>query len=146
MVGLIGCVVGLLGITLGTLYQKRYVVGVDLMSGSAIQFAAALVPCAIWAFVGETREFEWNLTLALVLAWLCVMLSIGAIGILLYLIREGAASEVSSLFYLVPPVTAVQGYFLFDQRLGWLQLAGIAITAVGVAMINMRQKPPRQLS
>ncbi len=100
----------------------------------------------IWALAAETREFEWNLTLILVLAWLCVMLSIGAIGILLYLIREGAASKVSSLFYLVPPVTALQGYWLFDQRLGWLQVVGIAITAIGVAMINFQQKAPRRAS
>jgi drug/metabolite transporter (DMT)-like permease len=134
--GLVGCVVGLGGITAGTLYQKRYVVGIDLFSASALQFAFALVPCALWAFTFETREIEWNLTLSLALGWLCLVLSIGAISILLFLIRIGAASRVSSLFYLVPPVTAVQGYWLFGERLALIQIVGIAIAALGVALIN----------
>lgn len=136
----VACVIALCGITFGTLYQKRYVVGVDLLAGSWIQFAAALLPCAAFAFLFETRAVEWNLTLVLVLAWLCVVMSIGAISILLLLIRKGAASKVSSLFYLVPPVTATQGYFLFGERLSALQLAGIAVTAVGVAMINVDRR------
>jgi drug/metabolite transporter (DMT)-like permease len=138
--GFVGCIVGLLGITLGTLYQKRYIEGVDLFAGSAVQFAAALLPCAVLAFALESQVVEWNLTLVLVTAWLCVVMSVGAISILLFLIREGAASKVSSLFYLVPPVTAVQGYLLFDQRLSGLQLAGIVVTAIGVAMINLATK------
>lgn len=132
----VACVIALCGITFGTLYQKHYVVGVDLLAGSWIQFAAALIPCAAFAFGFESRVVEWNLTLVLVLAWLCLVMSIGAISILLFLIREGAASKVSSLFYLVPPVTATQGYLLFGERLSALQLVGIAVTALGVAMIN----------
>ncbi len=141
-VGLAASVVALLGITLGTLYQKRFVVGIDLLAGSSLQFAAAFVPCAGWALLLEERAIEWNLTVILALVWLCFALSIGAISILLVLIRRGAASTVSSLFYLVPPVTAAQGYLLFDQRLTPLQLAGIAVTAIGVAMINVGDPAP----
>ncbi|NNL86582.1 MAG: DMT family transporter [Myxococcales bacterium] len=140
LAGLIGCFIGLLGITFGTLYQKRYVVGTDLLAGSSVQFAAAVVPCAIGSFLFESQVIEWNLTVVLVLAWLCVVMSIGAISILLFLIREGAASRVSSLFYLVPLVTAVQGVVLFDESLSWVQWAGVAVTAVGVAMINIAPK------
>lgn len=136
ILGLVGCVVGLIGITAGTLYQKRFVVGIDLFSASAVQFGFALLPCVLWSFALETREIEWNLTVILALLWLCFVLSLGAISILLFLIRMGAASRVSSLFYLVPPVTAVQGYWLFGERLGVAQIIGIAVAALGVALIN----------
>ncbi|MFT4585045.1 MAG: drug/metabolite transporter (DMT)-like permease [Gammaproteobacteria bacterium] len=136
LVGLLGCLVGLCGITGGTLYQKRFVVGLDLFTGSAIQFACALIPCTLLAFLFESREIQWNLTVTLTLAWLCLVLSIGAISILLFLIRAGAASRVSSLFYLVPPVTAVQGYWFFGEKLDALQIVGIAVAALGVALIN----------
>ena len=142
-VAVAACVVGLCGITFGTLYQKHFVLGVDLLAGSGVQFAAALLPCVAGALLFETRAVEWNVTVVLVLAWLCVVMSIGAITILLFLIREGAASQVSSLFYLVPPVTAAQGYLLFDERLSPLQLFGIAVTALGVAMINVGSGPRR---
>lgn len=134
--GFAGAVLGLCGITFGTLYQKRFVVGIDLLSGSVIQFAAALIPCVAWAFAFETQTVEWNLTVIATMLWLCLGLSIGAISILLFLIREGAASRVSSLFYLVPPVTALQGFWLFGDRLTVIQIFGIAMAALGVALIN----------
>ncbi|MGR9091742.1 MAG: DMT family transporter [Gammaproteobacteria bacterium] len=135
--GLAGCFVALTGITLGTLYQKHFVVGIDLMAGSAVQFGAALLPCLLWAFAFEERHIEWNATVVATLAWLCITMSIGAISILLVLIRNGAAARVSSLFYLVPPVTALQGYVLFGERLTPVQIAGILLAASGVALINM---------
>lgn len=135
--GLAGCLFALAGITLGTLYQKRFVIGVDLMAGSVIQFCAALIPCVLWALVFESAHMEWNFTVVATLTWLCVVMSIGAITILLYLIRNGAAARVSSLFYLVPPVTALQGYVLFGETLTMLQIGGIALAAAGVALINM---------
>ena len=134
--GLAACFLALAGITFGTLYQKRFVVGVDLVAGSSVQFGAALLPCAWWAVTFEELRIEWNLTVVATLAWLCVAMSIGAISILLVLIRNGAAARVSSLFYLVPPVTAVQGYVLFGERLTVVQVAGIALAASGVALIN----------
>jgi len=135
--GLGGCFLALAGITFGTLYQKRFVVGTDLMAGSSVQFCAALIPCALWAVLFEDGRIEWNVTVIATLAWLCLAMSLGAISILLVLIRNGAAARVSSLFYLVPPVTAVQGYLLFGERLTPTQIAGIALAASGVALINM---------
>lgn len=137
--GLIGCLVGLCGITFGTIYQKHYVVGVDPMSGSLVQFAAALVPCLVWASAFEQGEIVWNTTVVLTLTWLCLAMSLGAISILLFLIRQGAASKVASLFYLVPPVTAIQGYFLFAERLSLPQIFGIGLAALGVSLINSPQ-------
>lgn len=136
--GFAACVVALGGITFGTLYQKRFATHVDLFAGATVQFAAAAVICAVLAMCFETGSVEWSPTLLTVLFWLCVVMSVGAVSILLFLIREGAASKVSSLFYLVPPATAAQGYVLFDQKLGSAQLAGMVITAIGVAMINLK--------
>jgi len=139
--GLAGCFLGLFGITCGTLYQKRYVTGNDPVTGSTIQFGAAFVPCALYALAFESCTIEWNTTVVLTLAWLCLAMSIGAISILLFLIRRGAAASVSSLFYLVPPVTALQGYVLFGEHLTFGQLAGIALAAIGVALINRAGRP-----
>ena len=129
-------VVGLLGITLGTLYQKRHVVNVDLWRGSLVQFSAALLPCGLLALVFEHEPISWTPSFVFALAWLCVVLSLGAIGVLWYLIQRGAAARVASLFYLVPPVTALQAWLLFDERLLAVQVVGIVLTAVGVALIN----------
>ena len=92
--GFIYCVVGLFGITFGTVYQKRFVTGVNLFTGSAVQFTAALFPCMAWSLIYEPGHVEWNLTVALALVWLCLVMSIGAISILLFLIRRGAAARV----------------------------------------------------
>ena len=130
------CVAALLGITVGTIYQKRFIVDVDLWGGSLVQVFAAFVVCAVYASCFEAGHIEWNAQVIGALLWLCFALSIGAVGVLLILIREGAASKVASLFYLVPPLTALHGYVLFGERLSLLQIMGIGITAVGVAMVN----------
>ena len=139
LAGLVGCVVGLLGITVGTIYQKRFVPELDLFVGATIQFCAAAVVCWLWALSFEQMQITWNLTVVLTMAWLCLALSVGAISILMQLIKRGAASHVSSLFYLVPPITAIQGYLFFGQALSIAQCVGIAVAAGGVAMIVGRR-------
>jgi drug/metabolite transporter (DMT)-like permease len=132
-------VLALIGITLGTLYQKRFPMQVDLFLGSAIQFASATIVCAVWAFAYEQRVIEWNITVSLTMVWMCLALSVGAVSILLLLIRNDAASRVSSLFYLA---TALQGYLFFDQTLNFLQCLGVAVTAAAVAMIIINPGEP----
>lgn len=105
----------LLGITLGTLYQKRFCTHLHLVTGNAVQFAAAGAGTWLVATLLETRQVEWSGQLVFALAWLVVALSLGAVTLLYQLIRRGAASRVSSLFYLVPPVTAMSGWLLFDE-------------------------------
>ena len=78
----------------------------------------------------------WNFSFVFALAWLCLVLSLGAISLLWYLIQRGAAARVASLFYLVPPVTALEAWVLFDETLLALQVFGIVLTAMGVALIN----------
>lgn len=125
----------LFGISLGTVYQKRHGTHVELVPGTMIQYAAASLFFALGAFAWETRTVEWHPHLQLSMAWLVLAVSIGAILLLMWLIRRGAASRVASLFYLVPPVTALQAFWAFDERLGWLAMSGGVISIIGVALV-----------
>ncbi|WP_336274124.1 DMT family transporter [Vreelandella indica] len=125
----------LMGISLGTLYQKRYCTSMPLLSGAVIQYLAAGVLLGSGALLFETRQVEWSSTFVLTLAWLVLILSIAAILLLMALIKKGEASRVASLFYLVPPVTALQAWWLFDERLPLLGLAGMVIAITGVVMV-----------
>ena len=84
---------------------------------------------------GEDMAIRWTGEFVVALVWLVVVLSIGAVLLLLLLLRRGTASGVSSLFYLVPPAVAVEAYLLFGERVSPLSLGGIAITALGVALV-----------
>ena len=79
---------------------------------------------------------QWTPQFAFALGWLVLVLSTGAIGLLYTMIRHGEASRVSSLFFLTPPVTAVMAFLLFDERLPLLALAGLALSAAGVALVS----------
>ncbi len=130
----------LLGISVGTVYQKRHGQRTDLLTGTFIQYCAASVLFATGAFVLETRVVVWDIQLILSMAWLVFGVSIGAILLLMMLIRRGAASQVASLFYLVPPVTALEAYMLFDERLGLLAMAGGLVSITGVALVVIKRK------
>jgi len=134
--GLAANIVALLALVAGQLYQKRFVPAVDIRAGTLIQFAAALVFSFFHAQLVETGTVRWHPDFLFALAWLCIVLSLGAIALLWYLIRHGAASKTASLFYLVPVGTAILGYLIFDEVLTPMQVLGIAVTATGVAIIN----------
>jgi len=139
--GALACVlVALAGITLGTLYQKRFCTGMPLLSGTAVQYLSAGALLGLGALLLEERHVEWTLTFVLTLGWLVLVLSIAAILLLMALIRRGEASRVASLFYLVPPVTALQAWWLFDERLPLTALAGMAVTIFGVVLAARGQK------
>ena len=130
------CVVALLGITIGTLYQKRHCVGHDLRSANTIQFAAAGTACWVLALLFETRHIDWTGELVFALAWLVIVLSLGAIPLLYMLLRRGDASRVASLFFLVPPTTAMLAWPLFGEHLGPVEMLGMAIALGGVVLVN----------
>ncbi|EGP21690.1 DMT family transporter, partial [Halomonas sp. TD01] len=132
---LVSVMAALVGISLGTLYQKRYCTSMPLLSGAVIQYIAAGMLLGIGALLFETRQVEWSMTFVLTLGWLVLILSIAAILLLMALIKKGEASRVASLFYLVPPVTALQAWWLFDERLPLLGLAGMVIAIAGVVMV-----------
>jgi drug/metabolite transporter (DMT)-like permease len=134
----------LLAITIGTLYQKRYVPSFDLRSGSVIQFSAALLLVVPVAMLTETREIDWDPELIGALVWSVLALSIGATSLLFLLIRRGAATRVASLMYLTPAVTAIMARILFGDRLSLIMVLGIGVTALGVlVMIRSGRRPVR---
>lgn len=136
--GVLSCTVALLAITGGTLYQKRFVQGVDLRVGTCVQFLVTAAGFLVLAMIFDHGAVTWHPRFVFALAWLCLVLSLGATSLLWILIARGAASRVASLFYLVPPVTAVEGFLLFDETLTTIQWLGIALTAGGVALVNRR--------
>lgn len=131
---LLPIVAALVGISVGTLYQKKYASAVDLRTGAVIQFAACAVvylPLVLWT---QPAPVDWTASFAFALAWSVVVLSAGAISLLYWLLRHGAAADVAGLFYLVPPVTALMAWWMFGDVLGVAAFAGMALIAVGVAL------------
>lgn len=140
-------VIALLAISLGTLYQKRFCGGIDLLTGTFIQFLSASILLGVCALLFETREIAWTPVFVLSMGWLVLGLSVAAILLLMALIRRGEASRVASLFYLVPPVTAVEAWLLFGERLGWLAIAGIGVAVIGVALaVRPNASAPRPVA
>jgi drug/metabolite transporter (DMT)-like permease len=134
--GWIASFASLIGITTGTLYQKRYCGGIDWRAGNLVQYIGAGLLFAAGAFAFETREIHWSGELIFALAWLTLVLSIGAVGLMYWLIRRSAATGFASLFYLVPVVTALFAFILFGERLDALSIAGMIVCAGGVALVN----------
>jgi drug/metabolite transporter (DMT)-like permease len=130
--------VSLVSITLGTLYQRRYCGGIDWRSGNLVQYVAVTGFFTVGAFLFEQRTVHWTDEFLLALVWLAVVLSIGSIGLLYWLIRHQAATSVASLFYLVPAVTAVMAFVLFNERLDAIAIAGMVICAAAVFLVNRR--------
>jgi drug/metabolite transporter (DMT)-like permease len=143
--GWIASFASLIGITLGTLYQKRYCGGIDWRAGNLVQYIGAGVLFTLGAFAFETREVHWNSELIFALAWLVLVLSIAAIGLMYWLIRRSAATSFASLFYLVPVVTALFAFILFGERLDGLSIVGMVICAAGVALANRGATKPRDV-
>jgi len=134
----IAITVALIGITVGTLYQKRFGAGIDWRTGFLFQYAGAGSVFGLGAFLFESRTVQWSPELLLALGWLIFVLSFGAVWLLYFLIKRSAAARVVSLFYLTPPVTAVLAWALFDERLAALSLAGMAVCVAGVFLVNWR--------
>jgi len=127
-------VAALLSITLGTLYQKRFVAPCDVRSANAVQLGAALLLTLPLALL-ETEAMRWNAELRWAMAWSVLALTLGGSSLLYLLIQRGAATSVTSLMYLVPPVTALIAWLLFAEPITALTVAGTALTAVGVALV-----------
>lgn len=132
-------VISLLGITLGTLYQKRYCGAIDWRAGNLVQFAGSAVVFAIGSYAFETRPIDWDIHFILALGWSVIVLSVLTIALMYWLIRRIPASRVASLFYLVPATTAVFAWLLFDERLDALSIAGIVLCAAAVFIVNYRK-------
>ncbi len=132
------CIVALIGITLGTIYQKAFSAAADLRTGGVIQYIAVLVVMGPAALLLEDNTIIWSAHFIGALGWLVIVLSLGAISLLMIIIRHGEISKVTTLFYLVPAVTALIAWGLFGENMNALQLGGIALAAFSVWMAGMR--------
>lgn len=129
---LVPAVVALCGITAGTIYQKRFCPRFDWRTGVVAQFVPAALATGAVALLTERMHVEWTGDFVFALAWLVLVLSIGAITLLNWLIRHGDVSNIAALFYLVPPVTALVAWVIFRDTLSGMALTGMALAACGV--------------
>ena len=133
--GLAAVVIAVVSMTLGMLYQKRRCAHIDLVTSTTVQlaFAGAAAFTAAWWI--DDRPVEWTVRIFATLGWSVLVLSIGATIVLYLLLRRGDASRVASLLYLVPPLTAVMAWLAFGETLAPLTIAGMVLTATGVALV-----------
>jgi len=132
----VASIVALVGITFGTIFQKRFGSSIDWRSGMFIQYAAAGIFFALGSMAFETRVVHWTPEFLFAIFWLVLVLSFGAVWLLYFLIRRSAATRVVSLFYLTPPVTALMAWFLFNERLALGTLIGMVFCVAGVLLVN----------
>lgn len=129
------CLLAVVGMSAGAVYQKRFAAKNELLPATALQYAGALiVTLPVAAF--ESWEIDWSVNLIIAIAWLVIVLSIGAILLLMALIGRGSAARVSALFYLVPVAASVESYLLFGERLSPIQFAGMALVIGAMILIQ----------
>jgi drug/metabolite transporter (DMT)-like permease len=129
------CVAALVGMTLGTLYQKRYVPQFDLRTGQVVQFAASFLVTLPFAFIFESFTVNWNAPFFIALLWSIVVLSGGGISLMFFMLREGKATTVTSYMYLVPAVTTLMAWAMFGETLTTTALFGMGLTLLGVYVV-----------
>ncbi|MGB0410642.1 MAG: DMT family transporter [Pikeienuella sp.] len=140
--GVVLCLFGLVAISLSSVMQKQRNVQQGLVADSAVQFAAAAAATGALALLFETQPIQWTPEFVFALAWMCIVLSLGAVTLLYYLIRRGAASQTASLFFLVPGVTALMAWAMFGEVFGPVELIGLLVAMVGVALASQKPKAP----
>ena len=133
-------IIGMISVTLGTLYQKAKGGGMDIRSSTALQYFGAFLPVAVLAWFFETGEIDWNGEMIIAMLWAIFVLSIGAIFLLMWLIRQGSVAKLSTLFFMVPAVAALMSFGLFGETLVPIQIAGMVLCALAVALASV--KPP----
>lgn len=132
-------VIALFAITGGTIYQRRFATGFDLVSGAVWQYIGAMIAVVPLSLLFETRVIHWTPEFIGALLWLVLVLSLGAISLLMMLIRENAVSRTSALFYLVPGMTTVMAYFIFGEKLTAVQLAGLVVVTIAVLLMQSKK-------
>ena len=138
LVALAYVLVALLGITLGTLYQKRFCHQQAMLPSVLWQYVASLFVFLPIALAQSGKPVQWHPEFIAVLAWLVLAISIASILLLLYMIKEGDAAKVTTYFYLVPPVAALQAWVLFDEKVSQLSMIGMVLCAISVYVVIRR--------
>ena len=134
-VAVVAIVVALIGSTTATLLQKKIGSDIPLVAGTAYQYLFSGAVLGAVAIGSGNLDLTWNLKFTAAFIWLVLVLSVGAILLLLWLLNSGSAASVSSLFYLVPPATAIEAFFLFGEKVNTQGFLGIGITALGVWLV-----------
>ena len=138
--GIFVCVVALLGTSSGYLMQKKLGTDIPFLTGTGTQYAISAVVFSILSFGLEDQIIKWTPEFLFGLAWIVLMLSIGSIVLLYGMLRTGSASKVSSLYYLVPPVAAIQAFFLFDEVIPPVGIIGMLLAGLGVVLVMRQSK------
>ncbi|MEM6666377.1 MAG: DMT family transporter, partial [Pseudomonadota bacterium] len=137
--GLVFAAIALFAITLASPWQKRFAGGIDLRTGGVFQYSGGFLVAGLVALLFETREVQWTPEFIFAITWLVVVLSIGAVSLLMSLLASGALVSTVSLMYLVPAVTAVLAFLLFGEKLNLVQLAGLLVSSLGVGLVAQRK-------
>jgi drug/metabolite transporter (DMT)-like permease len=135
---IVACLIGLAAITAGNLYQKRFATGLDLRTGGFWQFLGAAIVCLAGMLAFERGHIDPQPALIVAMLGSIFILSLGAIPLLMLMIRTRAMSSVAAYFFLVPPVTALMAYALFDEQLVPIQFLGMALACLAVALVTWR--------
>ena len=138
--GMVWAFVGLLGITFGTIYQKKYCADMDPRTGSTVQFLVATLLISPLALLFEDGVIHWTPAFFGALAYMAVFLSLVSMILLTVMIRRGAVSRMTSMFFLVPPMATLLGYLILDEPLGPIALAGMAVAVLGVALVAIPER------
>ena len=129
----------LVGISLGTIYQKRFCSDMDLISGTLIQYLGAFILCIIMSLCFETGDILWTNAFMITLAWQVFGLSIGAVLLLMTMIKQDALARVGSYFYLVPVLVAIQAWYLFDETMNFISIIGVLLIVFAVAIASSKK-------
>ena len=141
---LLMCLVSLFSMATGVFYQKKFCDQSQLLPGTLMQYVAGSLATAGFALLwSESWTVDWTATFALALTWQVLGLSIGAVVLLMYIIRNGEAGRISSMFYLVPPLVVVEAHFLFGETLGLVSIGGMLICIAGVITVSRSTQPAK---
>lgn len=134
--GVVLCFIALISFTAGTIYQKRFCPMFDLRAGTMIQYAASALVAGALMLAFEPMTVQWTAEMIGALIWSVLFLSIGAMSLWFVLLRQGAATRVSSLIYLTPPTVAIMAWILFDEALSLWVALGTLVTVIGVWLVT----------
>ncbi len=131
-------ILALTGSTSATLMQKKIGASIPLLAGTTIQFLIAGVVLGVYSLATSKTHIDWNIESFLAMTWAIIVTSLIAVLLLLWMLTRGSTARVSSLLYLVPPMTAIQALILFGEKLNPQAIIGIAMTALGAALVQKR--------
>ncbi len=137
--GVVFSIIALLGLSFGNLYQKKYCAHMNLFAGGAIQTLSSTLLVLPFLYFEEIRVV-WDSKFIIALSYMSLGVSIGSLTLLYIMIKNGAVSKVSSIFYLVPVSAVIISYFLLDDALEWNVIIGITMVIFGIILVNKKEK------